>query len=85
VSLKKSFTQNDVKNDIIVTIHKIIRANMNIKQLVPLVLAISLQAETLNEVLNNAIEANPDVNRQLKYYESVLQDLEIAKSGTFQH
>ncbi len=54
---------------------------MKIKQLILLVLAVSLQAETLNEVLNNAIEANPDVNRQLKYYESVLQDLEIAKSG----
>lgn len=54
---------------------------MKIKYLLPLFFALGLQAESLNDVLNSAIKANPDVNRQMRYYESVLQDLEIAKSG----
>lgn len=54
---------------------------MKIKYLLPLLFALGLQAESLNDVLNSAIKANPDVNRQMRYYESVLQDLEIAKSG----
>ncbi len=54
---------------------------MKLLCLLPLILSLGLQAETLNDVLNNSIKANPDVNRQLKYYESVLQDLKIAKSG----
>ena len=54
---------------------------MRLIYLLPLALSVSLHAELLDNVLNNAIEANPEVNRQLKYYESVLQDLEIAKSG----
>lgn len=54
--------------------------NLKLLFILPLILSISLQAETLNDVLNNTLEANPDINKQLKYYESVLQDLEIAKS-----
>ena len=54
---------------------------MKLSYIIPILITVTLQAETLDNVLNNAIKANPDVNRQLKYYESVLQDLEIAKSG----
>jgi len=54
---------------------------LKLSYIIPILITVTLQAETLDNVLNNAIKANPDVNRQLKYYESVLQDLEIAKSG----
>lgn len=40
----------------------------------------SLYAEQLNDIVNSAIKAHPNVTRQIKYYNGVLQDLEIAKS-----
>ncbi|WP_024955899.1 TolC family outer membrane protein [Sulfurospirillum arcachonense] len=54
---------------------------MKVRYLLPFCLLIGLQAEDLTTLLNNAVKSNPDVNRQLKYYESVLQDLNIAKAG----
>jgi adhesin transport system outer membrane protein len=79
--LKKSFIQNEIKNDIIVTYYKFKEDILKLLHAIPLLVVVTLQAEVLNDVLNNAIKANPDVNKQLRYYESVLQDLEIAKSG----
>jgi adhesin transport system outer membrane protein len=40
----------------------------------------SIFAEQPYSIVNSAIEAHPDVNRQIKFYNGVLQDLEIAKS-----
>lgn len=40
----------------------------------------SLFAEQPYNIINNSVENHPDVNRQMKYYNGVLQDLEIAKS-----
>lgn len=39
-----------------------------------------LLAEQPYDIVNSALNAHPDVNRQIKYYDGVLQDLEIAKS-----
>ncbi len=54
---------------------------MKLLYVLPLVLIVNLKAEMLTEILNDSIEKNPDMNKQLKYYETTLQDLEIAKSG----
>ena len=54
---------------------------MKLKLLLIFIFTLALNAETLNDILNSAIKTNPDVNKQLKYYDSVIQDLEIAKSG----
>lgn len=50
------------------------------KAIVLAILAIGLMAKHPHDTINSAIDAHPDVNRQLKFYNSVLQDLEIAKS-----
>jgi len=43
-------------------------------------IATTAQAENLYDVINSSIKASPTVNRQIKFYDGVLQDLEIAKS-----
>jgi len=44
------------------------------------VIVTAAQAENLYDVINSSIKASPTVNRQIKFYDGVLQDLEIAKS-----
>ena len=53
---------------------------MTKKLLLVLTLLTSICAEQPYSIVNSAIEAHPDVNRQMKFYNGVLQDLEIAKS-----
>jgi len=50
------------------------------KTIVLAILLSSLIAEEPYDIVNSAVSAHPDVNRQMKFYNGVLQDLEIAKS-----
>jgi len=53
---------------------------MNFKYVIPFIIVACLQAETLDNIINSSIKASPIVNRQIKFYDGVLQDLDIAKS-----
>lgn len=44
------------------------------------ILSTVLLAEQPYDIVNSAIKASPDVNKQIRFYNGVLQDLEIAKS-----
>jgi len=44
------------------------------------ILSTILLAEQPYDIINSAIAAHPDVNRQMKFYNGVLQDLEISES-----
>lgn len=51
------------------------------KIIVLAILLSSLVAEEPYDIVNSVVSAHPDVNRQMKFYDGVLQDLEIAKSN----